>query len=89
VSTEPTYSEIMLNAYEEARLEGSKISDREKLADHWLTKVDWFSNRLARTCQIEADLEAIHVPVPRPLSEASQTLMRIVEICQKHYELYA
>jgi hypothetical protein len=28
------YAEIMLNAYEEARLEGSKISDREKLAAH-------------------------------------------------------
>jgi hypothetical protein len=53
MSTEPTYAETMLNAYEEARLEGSKISDREKLAAYWLTTADWFSNRLARTCQIE------------------------------------
>jgi hypothetical protein len=79
----------MLNAYEEARLEGSTISVREKLAAHWLTKVDWFSNQLARACQIEADLQDMHIPIPSPLSEASQTLMRIVELCQKHYELYA
>jgi hypothetical protein len=48
-----------------------------------------FSNQLARACQIEADLQDMHIPIPSPLSEASQTLMRIVELCQKHYELYA
>ena len=83
------YAEIMLKAYEEARLEGSRISDRDKLAAYWLAKVDWFSDRLARTSQIETDLESIHVPVPTPLSEASHTLMRIVELCEKHCELYA
>ena len=89
MSTEPTYAEAMLNAYEEARLEGSKISDREKLPAYWLTTVDWFSTRLARICQIEADLEAMNIPVPTLLSEASQTLMHIVEVCQGHYELHA
>jgi hypothetical protein len=84
----PTYAETMLNAYEEARLEGSRIHDREKLAAHWLAKVDWFSDRFARTSQIEADLAFMQVPVPPPLSEASQTLMRIVETCQKHYDLH-
>jgi hypothetical protein len=85
----PTYAETMFNAYEEARLEGSKISDREKRATHWFGKTEWFSDRLARACQIEADLEAMHIPFPAPLSEASQALMTIVEVCQKHYELYA
>jgi hypothetical protein len=85
----PTYAETMFNAYEEARLEGSKISDREKLSAHWLGKTEWFSDRLARACQIEADLEVMHIPVPAPLSEASQALMTIVEVCQKHCELYA
>jgi hypothetical protein len=84
----PSYAETMLAAYEEARLEGSKITDRQKLAAHWLTKLDWFSNRLARTCQMEADLQSIHVAVPTALTEAIQTLTRIVEVCQKHYELY-
>jgi hypothetical protein len=85
----PTYAETMFNAYEEARLEASKISDREKLAAHWLCKTEWFSDRLARACQIEADLEVMNIPVPAPLSQASETLMTIVEVCQKHYELCA
>ena len=76
----PTYAETMFNAYEEARIEGAKISDREKRAN-WLGKTEWFSDRLARACQIEADLEVMHIPVPSPLSEASQTLMTIVEVC--------
>jgi hypothetical protein len=84
----PSYAETMLAVYEEARLEGSKLSDREKLAAHWLTKLDWFSNRLARTSQMEADLQSIHVDVPTALTEAIQTFMRIVEACQKHHELY-
>ena len=50
----PTYAETMFNAYEAARLEASKISDREKRATHWLGKTEWFSDRLARACQIEA-----------------------------------
>jgi hypothetical protein len=45
--------------------------------------------KLARACQIEADLEAMNIPVPTPLSEANRILMRIVEVCQKHYELHA
>ena len=53
-----TYAKTMLTAYEKARLEGSKISDRKKLAAHWLAKQDWFSDQLVRTCQIEADLKA-------------------------------
>ena len=85
----PTYAEDMLAAYEEARLEGSRISDRQKLAAHWVGKTEWFSDRLARACQIESDLEAMHIPVPTALAEASQTLISIVEVCQKHYELYA
>ena len=85
----PTYAETMFNAYEEARLEASKISDREKRAPHWLGKTEWFSDRLARACQIEADLEAMQIPVPAPLSQASETLMTIVEVCQKHYEFCA
>ena len=36
----------------------TKISDRKKLAAHWLAKQDWFSDQLVRTCQIEADLKA-------------------------------
>jgi hypothetical protein len=84
----PSYAETMLAAYEEARLEGAKLSDREKLEAYWLAKLDWFSNRLARTSQMEADLQSIDVDVPTALSEAIQTLMRIVEVCQKHYELY-
>jgi hypothetical protein len=83
----PTYAETMLNAYEEARLVGSRIHVREKLAAHWLIKVDWFNNRLARTCQLEADLEDMHIPVPTQLSEATKALMRIVEECQGHYEI--
>ena len=85
----PTYAETMFNAYEGARLEGSKISNRQKLAAYWLGKVEWFSDQLARTSQIEADLEAMNIPVPTLLSEASQTLMHIVEVCQGHYELHA
>jgi hypothetical protein len=85
----PTYAETMLAAYEEACLKGSKISDREKLVTHWLGKVEWFGDRMAPTCQIEADLETMQIPVPTHLSEASQTLMSIVEVCEKHYELYA
>jgi hypothetical protein len=56
---------------------------------HNATHFEWFSDQLARACQIEADLEAMNIPIPTPLSDASQTLMRIVEVCQKHYELYA
>jgi hypothetical protein len=85
----PTYTETMLTAYEEARREAAKISDREKLATHWLAKVNWFSDRFARASQIETDLETMQIPVPAPLSEASLTLMRIVEACQGHYELHA
>jgi hypothetical protein len=85
----PTYTETMLNAYEEARREALNISDREKLATHWLAKVNWFSDRFARASQIETDLETMQIPVPAPLSEASLTLMRIVEACQGHYELHA
>jgi hypothetical protein len=88
MSAEPTYAESMRSAYEEAREEGLRIKGREKLADYWLAKVDWFSDRLARTAQIEADLEAMRVPVPTPLAEASHTLMRIVEDCQGQYELH-
>jgi hypothetical protein len=84
----PTYAETMLAAYEEARLVGSKISDREKLAAYWLGKLEWFGERLEHICQLEVDLETSLVSVPTPLSEASQTLTRIVEVCQKHYELY-
>jgi hypothetical protein len=83
------YAENMLAAYEEARLVGSYIYDQEKLAAHWVGKTEGFSDRLARACQTEADLDAMDIPVPTPLSEASQTLIRIVELCQKHYELYA
>jgi uncharacterized protein YhdP len=56
----------------DARVEVSKISDREKLAAHWLAKADFFNGRLARTSQVESDLKAINVRVPRPLSEAVQ-----------------
>jgi hypothetical protein len=84
----PTYAENMLAAYGEARLVGSYIYDREKLEAHWLGKTDWFSDQLVRVCQIEADLKAMDISVPTRLAEASQTLMRIVELCQKHYELY-
>jgi hypothetical protein len=63
---------------------GFKNFDQKKLAAHWLAKQDWFSDQLARTCQIEADLKIIRVPV----SEASEALMRIIEVCQKHCELY-
>jgi hypothetical protein len=80
----PTHAQTMLTAYQEARLEGSKNFDQKKLAAHWLAKQDWFSDQLARTCQIEADLKIIRVPV----SEASEALMRIIEVCQKHCELY-
>jgi hypothetical protein len=31
----------------------------------------------------------MNIPVPTLLSEASQTLMHIVEVCQGHYELHA
>jgi hypothetical protein len=67
----------MRNAYEKARLEASEISDREKLAAYWLTKVDWFSNQLTRVCQIAADLEEMHIPVPLPLSQARRTLLHV------------
>jgi hypothetical protein len=85
----PTYAETMANAYEAARLEGSKICERKKLEAYWVGKTEWFSDQLARACQIEADLVAMNIPVPAPLSEASRTLMRIVEVCQKHYEHHA
>jgi hypothetical protein len=85
----PTYAQRMLTTYEKARLEGSKISNRKKLAAHWLAKQDWFGDELARTCQIEADLKVIHIPVPTRVSEASVTLISIVEVCQDYYELYA
>jgi hypothetical protein len=85
----PTYAETMANAYKEARLKGSKICDRKKLEAYWEGKTEWFSDQLARAWQIEADLEAMNISVPSPLSEASRTLMRIVEDCQKQYELHA
>jgi hypothetical protein len=84
----PSYAETMLAAYEEARLVGSYICDQEKLAAHWSGKTDWFSDQLARACQTEADLAAMNIPVPTPLAEASRALIQIVEVCQKHYELY-
>jgi hypothetical protein len=31
----------------------------------------------------------MQISVPTPLSEASETLMTIVEVCQRHYELHA
>jgi hypothetical protein len=67
----------------------SKLFDRKKLAAHWLAKHDWFDDELVRTCQIEADLKVSHISVPTSVSEASVTLMSIVEVCQDYYELYA
>jgi hypothetical protein len=36
----------MTNAYQEARLEGSQIHDRQTLAAYWLAKLQWFTDRL-------------------------------------------
>jgi hypothetical protein len=85
----PTYAESMRNAYEKARLEASEISEREELAAYWLNKVSWFSHQLTRVCQIAADLEEMHIPVPLPLSQARRTLLYIVRVCQGLYELYS
>jgi hypothetical protein len=85
--TEPEYAESMLNLYEDARLEGSSIHDRQTLATHWLGKLEWFSQCLTRNSRTEADLQAIHAPVPTTLSDAIQTLIEIVKACQGHCEL--
>jgi hypothetical protein len=85
----PTYAQRMLTTYEKASQDGSKLTDRKKLAAHWLAKQDWFGDELVRTCQIEADLNVINIPVPTRVSEATVTLMSIVEVCQDYYELYA
>jgi len=53
--TELSYAETMLNLYEEARLEGARIFDRETLTAHWLAKLQWFTDRLAQNWNTETE----------------------------------
>jgi hypothetical protein len=41
-----------LNLFEAARLERSTIYDREKLAAHWLERLDFFSRHLCCTPEV-------------------------------------
>src|SRR6267154_1022536 len=75
----------MLNLYESARLEGSTIDDRKKIAAHWLDKLEWFSNHLTFNSSTESNLKALKAPVPSTLAGTIQTLIDIVAACKDHY----
>jgi hypothetical protein len=84
-----TCMDVMLNLYDRARLEGSRIYDRKAAAAHWKNKLDWFSKQLALNLHTEASFTALGDPVPEDLAETIQTITDIVEACSGHYELHA
>jgi hypothetical protein len=79
----------MLNLYEGARISGSRIYDREKLARYWLEKLDWFSSQLAFNRRTETNLKALGANIPPVLADSIEILNDIVEACKEHLELHA